>query len=38
MKIDAGLMGTADFSQIPEQARALEAQGFRRHGDGGDGA
>lgn len=28
MKIDSGLLGTADLEQIPAQARALEAQGY----------
>jgi len=28
MKIDSGLMGTGDLAQIPDQVRALEAQGF----------
>jgi probable F420-dependent oxidoreductase len=28
MKIDAGLMGSPDLARIPEQARALEDQGF----------
>lgn len=28
MKIDSGLMGTTDLAQIPEQVRALEAQGY----------
>jgi len=28
MKIDSGLMGTANLSEIPAQARSLESQGF----------